>query len=76
MATYDQRLNERLHRLGEAVRSARTGAELSQEQLAELAGVHRTYVGAVERGERNISVGSMYALADALGISPTNFFTP
>lgn len=73
VATYDKLLNERLHRLGEAVRSARTDAKLSQEQLAELAGVHRTYVGAVERGERNISVGSMYALADALGVSPKSF---
>ncbi len=66
MATYDEQLNARLRHLGEAIRHARHQAGLSQEQLADRAGVHRTYVGSVERGERNISLGSVYALADAL----------
>ena len=54
------------------LRGYRRGKGLSQEKLAELSGLHRTYVGAVERGERNISLDNMERLANALGVNLTD----
>ena len=56
------------HRL----REIRQEKGLSQEGLADLAGLHRTYVGSVERGERNISIDNMERLARALGCEVTD----
>jgi transcriptional regulator with XRE-family HTH domain len=73
MAEYDHHLRLRLTRMGRAVRDARVAAGLSQERLADVSGLHRTYVGSVERGERNVSVGSLFVIADALGCDAANF---
>lgn len=50
----------------ENMRKARQERGLTQEELAEIVGLHRTYVGSVERGERNVSVDNMEAIAQAL----------
>lgn len=47
---------------------------LSQEQLADRSGLHRTYVGSVERGERNISLDAINALADGLDVDVVALF--
>jgi len=57
------------------LRSARLRHGLSQEGLAELADLHRTYVGSVERGERNISLMNVERLAVALGVDPRELLT-
>ena len=52
------------------VRRLRTARGLSQEALADVCGYHRTYVGGIERAERNITIATLEALAGALGVDP------
>lgn len=54
--------------LGSRIRQARAELFISQEHLADLCGLHRTYVGGVERGERNISIENLIKIAKALRI--------
>ena len=54
---------------GRAVREARVTNGISQEELAARSGMHRTYVGGVERGERNLSYTNLLRLAEALGLT-------
>jgi len=53
---------------GENVQKYRKEKQLSQEKLAELASVHRTYIGMIERAEKNITLCNMEKIAKALGI--------
>jgi len=56
--------------LGRSLRAHRKAKGLSQEGFAEAAGVHRTFMGALERGERNVTLQTVERLADRLGVDP------
>lgn len=58
------------------LRKYRLEQNLSQEELAQLAGLHRTYIGSVERGERNISIDNMERLALALDCTLVDLLLP
>ena len=55
--------------LARNLRALRLARGWSQEKMAEKCGLHRTYVGAIERGERNVTLETLNALALALGVS-------
>lgn len=61
-----------LKQLGLSIKLERVKKGLSQEDLAELSGLHRTYIGMVERAERNISVINLMLIAKALNVSPNS----
>lgn len=59
-------------RLARNVRDLRGRLHLTQEDLAHLSGLHRTYIGAIERAERNPSLATLEALAVGLGVDPAS----
>ena len=60
--------------VGKRLRSYRTGQGLSQEKLAERAGLHPTYIGQVERGEKNLTIESLEKITSALDVSMASIF--
>ena len=60
--------NPALVSLGAAIREARKAKGISQEALAELAGIDRSYMGGIERGEHNLAIMNLLKIADALGV--------
>ena len=60
--------------LGAVIRENREAQKLSQEGLSDLVGVHRTYMGSIERGERNISLLNIRRIASALNLKPSELF--
>jgi transcriptional regulator with XRE-family HTH domain len=62
-------------RFGNTVRKFREERGYSQEKLAERAGLHRNYVGGIERGERNVALENIIKLARALSVSPKELFS-
>lgn len=63
-----------LKAFGVRVREIRVNKGLSQERLAHLAKIDRTYIGGVERGERNLGVKNVWRIADALGVPAAELF--
>jgi transcriptional regulator with XRE-family HTH domain len=63
-----------LVKFGQKVREERTRLGLSQEELAARAGVHRTYIGMIERAEKNITLGNIEKIAKALKLNIRDFF--
>ena len=59
---------------GKTVRRFREGRGLSQEQLADLSNLHRTYIGGIERGERNVGLLNVVRIAKALNVLPSVLF--
>jgi transcriptional regulator with XRE-family HTH domain len=64
-----------LRSFGDAIRSHRKALAVSQEDFAEMCGLHRTYIGQVERGEKNISFVNILKISTALRIKSSELFS-
>jgi transcriptional regulator with XRE-family HTH domain len=63
-------------KFGEAVRAVRDSRGLSQDALAAAAGLHRTHISLIERGQRSVRLETVVALATALGVQPADLMPP
>lgn len=67
-------MQQLLSDFGTTIREIRKKRGLSQEDLADLCGLHRTYIGGIERGERNVALINVFYLAKALNVSLSDLF--
>lgn len=63
-----------LHSFGKKLATIRKGKGITQEKLADLVEVHRTYIGFIEQGKRNPSISNIYKIAKALKVDITDLF--
>jgi transcriptional regulator with XRE-family HTH domain len=68
-------VGELQRRLGDNLRRERLARGLSQEAFADILGVHRTYMGGLERGERNVTLQTIERLAERLGVDPARLLS-
>nr|WP_151703949.1 helix-turn-helix transcriptional regulator [Nitrincola alkalilacustris] len=61
--------------LAENIRAFRKSRGISQEELADICDLHRTYIGSIEREERNVTLSTLEVLAEALGVSIVELLT-
>jgi transcriptional regulator with XRE-family HTH domain len=66
--------NKHLVDFGRAIRELRKDKGLSQEAFADLASIDRSYMGHIERGEKNVTLTKIYQLSDALEMNPSEIF--
>lgn len=76
MASYSSQEQKALDAFGSKLRSLRKKRGLSQEKFAECAGLHRTYIGSAERGERNVALLNILRFSEALGVEPKELLEP
>ncbi|MGC9993776.1 MAG: helix-turn-helix transcriptional regulator [Terriglobia bacterium] len=74
-ATARKHVRDLRQTLAENIRFLRSKKNLSQEKLADLCGLHRTYVGSVERCERNVTLSTLVAFAAGLGVTVPGLLT-
>lgn len=67
-------MNTLTKELGQRIRAERTAKKMTQEELAERAGLHPTYIGQVERGEKSLTVASLEKIVEGLEISFSDLF--
>ena len=68
--------NELLLTISYNLKKFRSARNLSQEDLSGLSGLHRTYIGGIERCEKNMSLSTLEVLAETLGITVSELLTP
>ncbi|KQI66892.1 hypothetical protein AN189_18350 [Loktanella sp. 3ANDIMAR09] len=67
----DQKFTPQLQKLGSKIRELRSARGFSQESFADACGLDRTYVGGVERGERNLGFKNLLRISEALNVEPS-----